>query len=293
MHGMLGVGGTSEDVRHDSRDGSNNHNRPLCGNDKVRENLSRANDSPDIHVIHRLRNININIQHRHRIPYHQSPPNTRSKNTRDVPCPALLTRTSNVPPVRFSMSCFAAVSDAGSVTSMARVSMPADERRDIASRRRAVAKTRWPLRDHSTAREWPIPPSEQPVMRTVLAAMADCADEVEVRCRRNSRLTADRRRRLIFELQCHACGIVVHLHYFIMTFLYPLNIPNAKQTMPQKPINSSSKTCHQASTLNPPTTAIHPNPTLHSIPSLHTRPPPLQITQVLATRQHCHNTRTY
>jgi hypothetical protein len=53
-----------------------------------------------------------------------------------------------------------------SLASSDNVSMPMSARSEIISVFRAVAKTRHPFDLNSRAREWPMPPGEQPVIKT-------------------------------------------------------------------------------------------------------------------------------
>lgn len=88
--------------------------------------------------------------------------------------PELLTRKSSFPPVILDTESAAAEMEAAETTSRVRTVTFGAEARDgeIFDGVRAVAKTWYPFDWNSEARALPIPPSEQPVIRTVLRVRA-------------------------------------------------------------------------------------------------------------------------
>src|SRR5271170_6614179 len=78
---------------------------------------------------------------------------------------------SKVPPVSLPTCSATVISDAGSVTSIGKHSIPTACNAAIDSTFRAVAKTRYPRLCHSCAKLWPIPPTEHPVIKTDLRDM--------------------------------------------------------------------------------------------------------------------------
>jgi hypothetical protein len=91
-----------------------------------------------------------------------------SRNGITRPEPALLMRTSSVPPVCFATALAAASMEAWDVVSRVRILTFGCEESESAILEvlRAVAKTRKPRRAKAMARLWPMLPWLQPVMRT-------------------------------------------------------------------------------------------------------------------------------